>query len=396
MATIGDAILGAINTNWAVPTGGVKPTLANTEDVRFDYPDVTEIVIALSYTLYTRVERVNDTYVDRFHTITLQAQTTDATDMEERLHEIVDEVDRILNTNGVTGFTTVKMMKKDYTPSDRSRGIYAANLHIELIERNTSAATAAGSTTASTLTVDTLTVNTSIAGSPTAALGATTVAGNITVTGTVDGVDIAGDVLIHADVDDTPVNGETTVPVSSNWAFDHITDSAAHTNIGIDDLDDTTLTGAYLEDLLMFGSANAAWCPTIPVGNSDAETIDVDGNMFSQGAGADRYWLFVLPQPTNKGGLKLYVKGTRTGVSDGDANNYINNIYLIGAKYDGATTVDTNADDIGEGGAEIDTDTYGPYDMSSYEQVQLVVHTEANAANALDISSIELHCYYAT
>jgi hypothetical protein len=160
MATIGDAIIGAINTNWAVPTGGVKPTLANTEDVRFDYPDVTELVIALSYTLYTRVERVNDTYVDRFHTITLQAQTTDATNKEERLHEIVDEVDRIMNTNGVTGFTTVKIMKKDYTPSDRSRGIYAANLHIELIERNTAAATAAGSTTASTMTIDELTVNT--------------------------------------------------------------------------------------------------------------------------------------------------------------------------------------------------------------------------------------------
>jgi hypothetical protein len=147
MATIGDAIIGAINTNWAVPTGGVKPTLANTEDVRFDYPDVTELVIALSYTLYTRVERVNDTYVDRFHTITLQAQTTDATNKEERLIEIVDEVDRIMNTNGVTGFTTIKIMKKDYTPSDRSRGVYAANLHLELIERNTDSATAAGSTT---------------------------------------------------------------------------------------------------------------------------------------------------------------------------------------------------------------------------------------------------------
>lgn len=29
--------------------------------------------------------------------------------------------------------------------------------------------------------------------------------------------------LVHADVDDTPVNGETTVPISSNWAYDLIT-----------------------------------------------------------------------------------------------------------------------------------------------------------------------------
>jgi len=31
-----------------------------------------------------------------------------------------------------------------------------------------------------------------------------------------------------ADVDDTPVNGATTDPVSSNWAYDHITDADQH------------------------------------------------------------------------------------------------------------------------------------------------------------------------
>jgi len=37
------------------------------------------------------------------------------------------------------------------------------------------------------------------------------------------------DVLAKSDVDDTPVNGETTVPVSSNWAYDHNADtSTAH------------------------------------------------------------------------------------------------------------------------------------------------------------------------
>jgi hypothetical protein len=32
---------------------------------------------------------------------------------------------------------------------------------------------------------------------------------------------VTGTVLGSEDVDDTPVNGETTMPVSSNWAFDH-------------------------------------------------------------------------------------------------------------------------------------------------------------------------------
>jgi len=35
-------------------------------------------------------------------------------------------------------------------------------------------------------------------------------------------------IISEADVDDTPVNGADTVPVSSNWAYDHITDADQH------------------------------------------------------------------------------------------------------------------------------------------------------------------------
>ena len=35
-------------------------------------------------------------------------------------------------------------------------------------------------------------------------------------------------ILKEADVDDTPVNGATTDPVSSNWAYDHENDTSAH------------------------------------------------------------------------------------------------------------------------------------------------------------------------
>lgn len=35
-------------------------------------------------------------------------------------------------------------------------------------------------------------------------------------------------ILKEADVDDTPVNGATAVPVSSNWAYDHENSTAAH------------------------------------------------------------------------------------------------------------------------------------------------------------------------
>lgn len=39
---------------------------------------------------------------------------------------------------------------------------------------------------------------------------------------------LAGTALQPGDVDDTPVNGVTTAPVSSNWAYDHAADTSAH------------------------------------------------------------------------------------------------------------------------------------------------------------------------
>lgn len=37
-----------------------------------------------------------------------------------------------------------------------------------------------------------------------------------------------GTIVATEDVDDTPVNGATTAPVSSNWAYDHAADASAH------------------------------------------------------------------------------------------------------------------------------------------------------------------------
>ena len=41
------------------------------------------------------------------------------------------------------------------------------------------------------------------------------------------------DVLTKGDVDDTPVDAATDVPVSSNWAYDHTADADAHHNITV-------------------------------------------------------------------------------------------------------------------------------------------------------------------
>ena len=58
--------------------------------------------------------------------------------------------------------------------------------------------------------------------------------------------------LSVADIDDTPVNGETAQPISSNWAFDHDADGDAHHNEShtVASHSDTTATGAQLNTLV--------------------------------------------------------------------------------------------------------------------------------------------------
>ena len=66
--------------------------------------------------------------------------------------------------------------------------------------------------------------------------------------------------LIHSgDVDDTPVNGETAVPVSSNWAYDHETDTTTHGTTGaiVGTTDTQTLTNKSITAVEVDGSASA-------------------------------------------------------------------------------------------------------------------------------------------
>ena len=71
--------------------------------------------------------------------------------------------------------------------------------------------------------------------------------------------------MVKSDVDDVPVDGETTVPVSSNWAYDHAALTTAHgiSSFGATLVDDTTaanaratldLTAAYYVSAVLLGA----------------------------------------------------------------------------------------------------------------------------------------------
>lgn len=105
-------------------------------------------------------------------------------------------------------------------------------------------------------------------------------------------------VLTTADVDDTPVDGETSAPVSSNWAYDHENSGSAHPITSISGLGTnvatflgipssanlaTAVTDETGSGSLVFGTSPTIDAPTITgaptetiYSLTDAATVDVD------------------------------------------------------------------------------------------------------------------------
>lgn len=88
--------------------------------------------------------------------------------------------------------------------------------------------------------------------------------------------------LKQADIDDTPVNGATTVPVSSNWAYDHAALTTTHgiSSFGASLVDDADASAARTT-LGLGTSATTASTDYAPVGHTHSGVYDPAGTAAS-------------------------------------------------------------------------------------------------------------------
>lgn len=157
---------------------------------------------------------------------------------------------------------------------------------------------------------------------------------------------------------------------------------------------DATLTGAQLEDLLMFGVANAAWVPMVyEVNYTSAVLVRGESSQLTNVGNVDGYWVFNLAQPPVKGSLKLQISGLRIVVLDADADDYVTHAYLTGVG-------DTNNVILNDGTDRTSPDTYDytftAEDMSAAHTVRAVIQTVNTNAAGLNLGTVSARCYYTT
>jgi hypothetical protein len=155
-------------------------------------------------------------------------------------------------------------------------------------------------------------------------------------------------------------------------------------------------TTASMQALLMYGSANAAWVPCVYYGEHyEGATVANIGFIENTGT-TDEIWYFLLPLPTTKGSLKLYVTGLRVDIQDADADDYVTAVYIYGMSYTGATEIDPTDYTTDRTAQGRYTYALADTDMSSYAEVMVRVSCVCTNAADLDIGAVCLLCFYST
>jgi len=152
-------------------------------------------------------------------------------------------------------------------------------------------------------------------------------------------------------------------------------------------------SGTNMNQLLMFGSANATWVPmTYEANYSSAVLFRGESSQITNTGATDGYWMFNLPLPTVKGSLKLYINGFRLVITDADDADYVTQVYLTGAAA-------TNNVILNDGTDRKIADTYDytftAEDMSAEHTVRAVVQTVNTNAAGLNLATVSCRCYYA-
>lgn len=183
--------------------------------------------------------------------------------------------------------------------------------------------------------------------------------------------------------------GITTVGTinSGTWQGTPLTDSYVSDTISIGGM-----SSAEIVDALMFGSGNSAFVPCILVPMLSSLRWEHNTNHYLQGATGVDYFHAILPLPTVKRGLSLFVKNVRFRLTDADGSNKITNLWIFGHDATGRPILKSST--IGWSTIALHTVTLTEQDCSGYESIEVGIAGTTNNIASLDLQGLEIECWY--
>lgn len=158
---------------------------------------------------------------------------------------------------------------------------------------------------------------------------------------------------------------------------------------------DKNLTLIAEEDALI-GSANKEFI-ACSIGRSDQATppFYFDGTEKNyKNVGAQDFSLYCeLPLPTNRGGLKLYVKNAQVPLNDADAGDYLTAVQIMAIEADSDMAI-KNTDATDKSTKAVHESTFTAFDASAYVSVGILLTFVCTNAGDLGFQAPLLEVYY--
>ena len=153
--------------------------------------------------------------------------------------------------------------------------------------------------------------------------------------------------------------------------------------------------GTNLDDLLMYGSAHAAYVPcayedAYPVGKAQHVAVEIRNT-----DNTDVMMTFSCPLPTVKGSLKLYLTNLRVSLQDADANNLLDYAIVYGVSTSATTALKTDDTDRIAAGEYISAISPA-VDASSYNSITVKLYAVVDTGAAFGLTGVEIEGYYDT
>ena len=211
----------------------------------------------------------------------------------------------------------------------------------------------------------------------------------------------AGSGIIISDAERAALHAEAHTHTHASTTGRTVNDHHAESH-ALSSHSDVALTGAFNEDLHMYTSANAALVPLVleypTYVTSAANVFRIGGQGQYINLGSTNFGLmFIIPLPTNKGGLSLHVDDIVFQLYDADGNDKVTGLFLYGFLPTGAIGTLLSSSTAGWSSAPAEhTWSRSATDVTGYRAIKLFVTIEATTNLQFELNSLQALCYYDT